>query len=65
MYLAQELEKQKSDYKKLFHETSALNQENVSLREQLKEEIPFFHYNKQCNDDENENLILLQQKGKH
>lgn len=43
-------------------ENSALEQENVLLKEELKKDTSFVDYKQQC-DDENEHLILLQQKG--
>jgi len=44
-------------------ETSELEQENTSLKEQLEKEILSVNSKKQCLDIENDNLILLQQKG--
>lgn len=44
-------------------ETSELEQENALLKEQLEKEILSVHNKNQCNDIENDNLILLQQKG--
>lgn len=44
-------------------ESSKLEQENASLKEELENEIFSVNYKKQCNDVENDNLILLQQKG--
>jgi len=44
-------------------ETSALEQENVSLKEQLEKEILSVNDKKQYNDIDNDNLILLQKKG--
>ncbi|KAL5235793.1 hypothetical protein ACI65C_003203 [Semiaphis heraclei] len=61
-YYKKELEKQKSDYKKLFMENSALEQENVSLKEQLEKESSSVNDKKQYNDIENENLISLKKK---
>lgn len=43
-------------------ESSELEQENASLKEQLERDILFVN-KKQCNDIENDNLILLQKKG--
>ncbi|CAI6360394.1 unnamed protein product [Macrosiphum euphorbiae] len=57
-----ELENQKSDYKKLFMETSAIEQENISLKEQLEKETSSVNDIKQDNDIDNENLILLKKK---
>jgi len=45
-------------------EHSALEQENESLKEQLENEISSAEYRKQCNNVENNDLILLHQKGK-
>lgn len=40
-----------------------LKQENASLKEQLENEISSVNHEKQYNDVENDNLMLLQQKG--
>lgn len=40
-----------------------LEQENASLKEQLENELSSVNYKNQCNDMENDNLLLLQQKG--
>ncbi|XP_022168561.1 golgin subfamily A member 4-like [Myzus persicae] len=61
-YYKKELEIQKSNYKKLFMETSALEQENVFLKEQLEKESSSIDDKKQYNDIDNENLILLKEK---
>jgi len=48
----------------LFIKTSALEQENVSLKEQLEKEISSVNEKENYNYDiDNENLILLQKKG--
>lgn len=44
-------------------ESSVLQQENLSLKEQLETEISSAVDSKKHCYDENENLILLQQKG--
>lgn len=44
-------------------ETSTLQQENAALKDQLETEIASISNKKQCKDVENDNLILLQQKG--
>lgn len=44
-------------------ETSALEQENVFLKEQLEKESSSIDDKKQYNDIDNENLILLKEKG--
>ncbi|KAL4107286.1 hypothetical protein QTP88_017654 [Uroleucon formosanum] len=56
------LENQKADYKKLFMETSALEQENLSLKEQLEKGSSSVNDIKQDNDIDNDNLILLKKK---
>lgn len=62
-FYKKELEKQKSDFKKLFIKTSALEQENVSLKEQLEKEISSVNEKENYNNDiDNENIILLQKK---
>ncbi|XP_050438776.1 putative leucine-rich repeat-containing protein DDB_G0290503 isoform X2 [Adelges cooleyi] len=62
-YYKKELEKQKSDYKKLFMENSALEQENDFLKKQLDNEVSSASYNKQCIIGiQNNNLMLLQHK---
>lgn len=43
--------------------TSELEQENASFKEQLEKVIYSVNCKTQCNDVENDNLILLQQKG--
>lgn len=40
-----------------------LEQENASLKEQLQKDLSSDNYKNQCNDIENDNLLLLQQKG--
>lgn len=48
----------------MFIKTSALEQENVSLKEQLEKEISSVNEKENYNYDiDNENLILLQKKG--
>lgn len=48
----------------MFIKTSALEQENVSLKEQLEKEISSVNEKENYNNDiDNENLILLQKKG--
>lgn len=44
-------------------EKSILQQENSSLKDQLEKEISSADYKIQYNDVENENLLILQQKG--
>jgi len=44
-------------------ETSALEQENISLKEQLEKESSSVNDIKQDNDIDNDNLILLKKKG--
>lgn len=44
-------------------ETSALEQENVSLKEHIEKEMSSVNDKKQCHSIDNENLIFLQQKG--
>lgn len=60
----QELEIQKSEYKKLFLEKSELEQKNASMKEHIEKELFSYNFSKPCNNLENYNLILLQQKGK-
>jgi len=43
--------------------TSAIEQENVSLKEQLEKEISSVNEKQQYNDIDNDNLIILQKKG--
>ncbi|XP_025420467.1 COP1-interactive protein 1-like [Sipha flava] len=61
-YYKKELEKQKSDYKKIFMEKSILQQENSSLKDQLEKQISSANPKIQYNDIENEHLLILLQK---